>query len=323
MAPRPGPRPRRPRLAARPRPTHIRWLALVAGLLALSACSRLRGGEGAAVAHPAEPGGVRLVPDPAYAASRLEVVFDDTGTRREGYRYAWRRDGAIVPGAHGPVLEPGAFAAGQTVEVTVTLEDPATGRLRTWSDATAILNTPPRVADVALALEPSAGGTEVRVRVEASDADGDPVSNRIRWFRNGAAIEDVDGPALAGERLARGDRLAVEVVASDGRDHSAPARSRELRIENLPPRITSRPVAPRAGDGAFRYRVAAEDPDGDPLHFALLAGPPGMRVDADGLVAWTLPADADPGETIPVRVVARDPHGGEALQEFSIRLPAR
>ena len=46
----------------------------------------------------------------------------------------------------------------------------------------------------------------------------------------------------------------------------------------------------------------------------------GMSVGPQGDVAWTLPVGEGRRGEFVVRVRATDPHGGEAVQEFTIRL---
>jgi hypothetical protein len=90
-------------------------------------------------------------------------------------------------------------------------------------------------------------------------------------------------------------------------------------VANASPVITSAPVG-FGGDGAFRYQVAAEDPDGDRrLRYRLLDAPPGMAVDIlFGMVTWT-PADSQVGSH-PVVIEVDDMAGGKATQSFEVRV---
>ena len=86
---------------------------------------------------------------------------------------------------------------------------------------------------------------------------------------------------------------------------------------NQPPVITSGPsFAANVGD-RYTYQVTAADPDGDPVSFALLAGPAGMTIDAaSGLLEWT-PTAVQAGRWL-VTVAAADNQGGVGTQTFNL-----
>ncbi len=122
--------------------------------------------------------------------------------------------------------------------------------------------------------------------------------------------------------LTRGDRVAVEVVASDGEANAPGMRSDVLEIENGPPRFTSQATAPKAGDESFRYRPVAVDPDGDAVKYQLLEGPIGMMMSSDGTVSWSLPPQGQRSGQHRVRIQASDAKGGVTVHTFSIDLEA-
>jgi len=67
----------------------------------------------------------------------------------------------------------------------------------------------------------------------------------------------------------------------------------------------------------------ASDPDGDPLRYQLVSGPLGMSIDAQGMVHWSLPPPESRAGEYAVKIQAADPNGGQAVQEFTLRLEAR
>ena len=83
--------------------------------------------------------------------------------------------------------------------------------------------------------------------------------------------------------------------------------------------ITSAPGG-FGGDGAFRYQVAAEDPDGDRrMRYRLLEAPPGMSVDVlFGMVTWT-PTESQAG-SYPVVIEVDDMEGGKSTQGFEVHV---
>jgi hypothetical protein len=48
-------------------------------------------------------------------------------------------------------------------------------------------------------------------------------------------------------------------------------------------------------------------------------GPPGMKIDADGLVTWTVPAQPE-GTEASVIIAVRDGAGQETLHTFTLKL---
>ena len=67
----------------------------------------------------------------------------------------------------------------------------------------------------------------------------------------------------------------------------------------------------------YAYRVAAHDPDGDPVTFRLVNPVAGMQIDAaTGLFCWT-PTSAQAGVQS-VRIVAEDGRGGSASQTYDL-----
>lgn len=291
--------------------------AALALACALAAGCAPSGRYDASVAHGGAE--VRLAPQPAFAAARLTAIFSGSASAAGAMRMEWRRNGAVIDGATGPVLEPSRFARGDVVSVHAWLPT-ASGGGREISASVKIANSPPRIASVGVTLEPGPGPAELHAAAEALDADGDPVRLSYAWAVNGEPLDGERGATLPVASLARGDRVTVSVVARDGEVESLAAESEAFVLENRPPAITSAPTAPRAGDAVFEYRAAAKDPDGDPLRWTVVIGPPGMTVDAEGGVRWELPdGEARRGE-FPVKLRAADPHGGEAVQEFTIRL---
>ena len=89
-----------------------------------------------------------------------------------------------------------------------------------------------------------------------------------------------------------------------------------------PPQITSPPVTVAGLQQRYQYQVAANDPDGDPLTFALTQAPAGMTIDAaSGLITWT-PSGEQVG-THPIAVEVSDDKGGTDTQLFAIDVADR
>jgi hypothetical protein len=293
------------------------WVTALSAALILTGCG---GAKPSGDARPAAASnGVRLSPDPAYAASQIEVVFDDQWLDPAKCRYRWTRNGSTILGAETSTLDAVHVSKGSVIGVEVTVDDPS-GTSKTLGAEVQVVNTPPKVHRVSLVVAAATGKAEVRASVEGMDPDQDEVSYGYHWFKNDVALEGASQPALPMASLTRGDRVTVEVVASDGQSTAPAVRSDVLEIENGPPSFTSQPTAAKPSDDAFRYRPVAADPDGDAVTYKLLEGPIGMMMSSDGSVSWSLPAKEQRSGKHRVRIQASDAKGGVTVHEFTIDL---
>jgi hypothetical protein len=131
-------------------------------------------------------------------------------------------------------------------------------------------NRPPTIRSVEFKPPHVLPGRAVRAHVEAIDPDGDPIRLRYRWSLRGQSTETAGGSFDVPASARRGDRVAVEVIASDGRADSE-AFDLATRVANRRP--TMREVRIQTEDaeddplGRWVARPLAEDPDGDILSF--------------------------------------------------------
>jgi hypothetical protein len=177
-------------------------------------------------------------------------------------------------------------------------------------------NQPPRIAGLQILPGLELRGQDVRARAQAEDPDGDEIEIHYTWRVNGDEVE-ADGPTFSTLSLQRGDTVQVQVVASDGRADSEPVDGPLLTVENGAPRILSRP-APPGPDGAFRYQVAAEDPEDEgALRYRLTEAPAGMTITPlGGLVEWQ--PRPDQTGVHPVQIVVEDAGGAASHQSFEL-----
>ena len=94
----------------------------------------------------------------------------------------------------------------------------------------------------------------------------------------------------------------------------------EVRRPNTPPRFTSQPRTSGVAGAVHRDLITAAD-DEDALTFSVVAGPPGLSVDAaSGLLFWpSAVTDAGPH---PITVRATDDRGLRSDQSFTLELRA-
>jgi hypothetical protein len=283
--------------------------------LALCGCGSVERG---ALEKPSG-GAIRLSPSPGYANARLAVVFGEGAPDPAGCRFEWRRNGTRIEGETGRELPPERFRRGDHILVRVVTPS-AGAESQSWTAQTPVVNSAPQVSRVTIAMEDEPAGLALHAVVECADVDGDTPRLEYAWFRNGDPIESATGSSVLVASLQRGDRVTVSVVARDFESAAPPAQSEAFALENHAPAFTSQPAAPGPADDTFAYRAVAADPDGDALRYELVSGPRGLTVSPEGQVLWTLPDREARRGDFTVRIRATDSHGGEAVQEFTLRI---
>jgi hypothetical protein len=249
---------------------------------------------------------------------RAQVVARDEEDDTLSYRYEWRVAGSPA-GTDAAELHVEAVPRESSIEVTVVARDsdggesdPATGYAR-------VGNLPPTIVNVLMMPEGLVtAGNDVTATPKATDPEGDEIQYRYRWTLNGETLPN-EGPKLPAKLLKRGDKVVLEVWASDGYEETEPLQSAPIEVVNASPRVTSTP-GPIGADGVFRYTMRADDPDGDKsFRYRLVKGPQGMSVGFDdGLVEWTPGADATGNHEVEIAV--EDLFGAATAQKFTLQI---
>jgi hypothetical protein len=182
------------------------------------------------------------------------------------YRYEWSLNGSVVPNTQARLGV--AMKKHDVARVQVT---PWDGELPGPSVVAncAGRNTPPTTPGAALdpAVPTALSGVTVKVLKPATDADGDPISYRYRWWRDGLPFA-LDGPALAPRTLRRGEVWRVEVLAFDGEQAGQPLLLSATVANSVPdqPVVSLKPAAPVTGDALTCEALAPErDADQEPI----------------------------------------------------------
>lgn len=152
-------------------------------------------------------------------------------------------------------------------------------------------------------LKPKVDGV-TRAVVEAHDPDGDRVELRYEWRVNGGLVVSTD-PMIDTHGLGKGDRLEVSVVASDGRNDSAPF-VRGVAIGNRPPLVSFvgiTPARPSPGE-PLEAEVSAVDEDGGRLGYRYQWFVNGV-LDAQDRERFDTGA-LSPGDVVQLKVAASD-----------------
>lgn len=213
------------------------------------------------IVEPAQPTTVAPV------AIKIAAPAADPDGDKIGYRYRWFVDGSEQPWpADRAALPAGTLKKGQQCRVEVVADD-GLAQSDAVSVAFIVANQPPSPAAAKVTPErPRTSDDLTAVLTQsASDADGDTLSYRHVWLRNGQ-VQAYSGQAVPASATTKGDVWELEVWVSDGVSESAATRV-SVAVENTPPRppvLELEHAVPTAIEAIQpRVAVAAQDADGD------------------------------------------------------------
>ena len=159
-------------------------------------------------------------------------------------------------------------------------------------------NTAPQF--VTLPTDSVVAGQAYRYDADVQDAEGDGYSFRLLLHPLGMSVTR-DGVIAW---VPDGDELGVRDVVlqvSDAQGNVA-WQSWQIKVfQNGAPLITSVPVTSAIAGQPYQYQVFAEDPDGLPVTFMLMAGPDGMSLSPSGMLTWEPGLSDVGGHTVIVR----------------------
>ncbi len=220
----------------------------------------------------------------------------------------WFVNGRPVVSAVGSQFSSQELRKGDVVQAKATLNGKAVE-----SGKVVVKNALPTVARAEIIPRFPRAIDNLRVDLAGDDRDGDTVTFKYEWFRNGDASgtdNSLEGP------FKRGDRIAVRITPFDG-EADGQAITINTQIYNAAPK-------PLGGDERFEnnvysFRVKASDPDGDPVTFKLRKAPAGLTIEeSTGLITWRV-AEKDAGRH-PVSVQLSDGQGGEVLYSYEVTI---
>jgi hypothetical protein len=307
----------------------LRILAAPAALLLLSGCmsgesetASLAAGTGN---HPPIVKSVTILPSPLVLSQPLSVRVEaqDLDQQTTVFRYRWFVNGQVVTGQTQSTLPSQLLKRGDQVSVEVIPFDGLIEGTPFRSVPVTVANTAPIISDVTVDLDHDVQGRRLLAKVDVTDPDHDGVSLTYRWRKNETVLKEGEDHTLDLTDVTAKDVVQVEVSASDGTPQGITTVTERFTLSNSSPSIVSSPSPSPRGD-QYEYLVRATDADGDPITYALEVSPPGMTIEADtGHIRWVITPEAK--GTYRVRVVAKDPQGGFAMQDFdlSVKGPAR
>ena len=191
---------------------------------------------------------------------------------------------------------------------------------QTFSLVVANANRPPQFTS--LPITQATEGQAYSYDADALDLDaGDSLSFSLAAAPAGMTVDAASGVIQWTPTSAQIGVHDVTVTVTDAGGLSD-SQSYQIQVNeaNLPPSITSTPVADATEGALYSYDVEASDPNAaDVLTFSLMTPPAGMTIDGvSGLIQW-IPGAAQTGDqTIIVEVT--DTGGLSVLQTFTLRV---
>ena len=151
---------------------------------------------------------------------------------------------------------------------------------------------------------------------QAIDPEGSAVTYALITAPTGMTINANTGLVQWTPAAAQAGSQIVIVAADDAGGHRSQQRYALLARVNQAPEIVSSPTTTLSAGAVFHYDVQVDDPENDPVGFALLDAPAGMTIDELGRITWsTQLADLGPHN---VTVQAIDAHGLDDEQTFTL-----
>src|SRR3546814_6714226 len=156
-----------------------------------------------------------------------------------------------------------------------------------------------------LTIDPLGGFTGVPIDVAGQSSDG-------RWLSDLSASLPAGGILEAGQSTTG---RTVSIATGGNQRLSLVVGVVAGTLPNTAPAFTSQPPETAETGTELRYRVTAEDAEGQAIFYGLLTAPEGMEIDSEtGLLTWTPGPDASALTT--VVVAALDTRGAISLQRF-------
>jgi hypothetical protein len=140
----------------------------------------------------------------------------------------------------------------------------------------------------------------------------------VRWSINGEEVETLDYDGLAGlvslsKPIRAEDRIGVTVIPFDASGTPGTELKKTVVCGNAPPML--RVANQNLSGDTYTAKIEAKDPENDAVTLSL-EGPPGMRIDQKGNVAWKIGPGTSGSFT--VVVTGKDDKGGQGVLTYSI-----
>lgn len=230
----------------------------------------------------------------------------------------WSVDGREVH--RGPELAPSNFQRGSLVEARIQTTGPDGTATVKGTAVTRVGNSRPRIQSVTVQRDPD-DPRWLQAHVRAIDADDDPLALEYRWTADDQPLSRAQGNRVLSNGLTPGQKVRVEVTASDGDLRSEPLKCAPVELDNHAPELES-PASPRMerldnGDLVAHMALEGRDLDGDQLRMEVVEAPSGFDWDAKtNSLSWAIVSGQ---ETVKVTVKVTDTRGASAQRTFELR----
>jgi hypothetical protein len=185
-------------------------------------------------------------------------------------------------------------------------------------------NHPPSAPEVAISpAEPvDDDDLELTVVTRSKDVDGDSVSYRYVWFKNGVEVPGLE-TSVPADQTATDDVWSVEVYANDGSADSLPGTA-EVTIggKNATPVISSVSITPDIpnANNSLQAVVSGTDPDGDAIVWSYAWFANGVEVTEAGNTDKLEIRYHTPGDHIYVTVTASDGRASSSMSSAEVQI---
>jgi len=198
------------------------------------------------------------------------AVGSDADGDTLSWTYRWEIDGAVRQTGPDDLLPASALTRGSRVQVFAQASDGAYTSTEVSSESVEIGNGLPTVGEVVIAPEePTSSDTLTCAYRKAIDPDGDSLTARYTWYRDGSALKPV-GETLDAIEVGKGHDVSCQVSLHDGTEEGPALRSDPVRIQNSPPVLTevSLPTVVTTTDKIIAGELPySSDIDGDTITF--------------------------------------------------------
>ncbi|RYX80739.1 hypothetical protein EON83_27300 [bacterium] len=231
------------------------------------------------------------------------------------YSYVWKKNGSVINGETGFVLDlskAGNGNKGDVITVTITANDGTVSSAPLTSTNLNVVNSAPVVNGTP--LTPSNPNTNSTLTAPlATDADGDTLTYSYVWKKNGVIIDGATDRTLNLATPGYGDNddvITVTITANDGTVDSAAVTPASVTIGNTAPVVSGVAISPNAAttNSTLTATAAVTDGEGDSISFSYQWKKNGEEI--DGATGDTLDLSVighgDKGDVITVTVVAND-----------------
>lgn len=273
--------------------------------------------EGEGVNHPPRIDRVSFRPEVVYTGDEivLRPFINDPDGDKVKLTFNWYRNGELTPNRAEKFSD---FSKGDRIEVEIVADDGKTKSKPFRVGPITIRNSPPKITRYLLEPFTLRSDTTLTLTVETEDIDGDRLETSVDWEINGEVVTYLHNRYTLGpDNFKRGDRIVGIISVSDGEDITE-IQTREVTVENSPPRIVS--FQTRYHEGKIYLIFRNKDYDNDPISLSVIEGPSGIVIDTTRpSLSWDVPITSGTySDTLLIEL--SDPQGAASRTEIPITL---